>query len=80
VPSIYAFRRRDSQIYLPNQPEMSIILVSRGVTAAPPPHNISYVPSWTAQMLTKRRAVDFCRVATALCQPSPAGRRLRVLG
>jgi hypothetical protein len=23
--------------------------------------------------------VDFCRVATALCQPSPAGRRLRVL-
>ncbi|MGZ4432939.1 MAG: putative leader peptide [Trebonia sp.] len=23
--------------------------------------------SRTAQMLTKRRAVDFCRVATALC-------------
>ncbi|HXP57474.1 MAG TPA: putative leader peptide [Streptosporangiaceae bacterium] len=30
-------------------------------------HNIEYVSSWTAQLLTKRRAVDFCRVATALC-------------
>jgi len=27
------------------------------------------VASRTAQMLTKRRAVDFCRVATALCPP-----------
>jgi hypothetical protein len=27
--------------------------------------------SWAAKMLTKRRAVDFCRVATALC-PRPA--------
>jgi len=23
--------------------------------------------SWTAKMLTKRRAVDFCHVATAIC-------------
>jgi hypothetical protein len=30
-------------------------------------HNIDCVPSWTAQLLTKRRAVDFCRVATAQC-------------
>ncbi|MFY9654814.1 MAG: putative leader peptide [Trebonia sp.] len=27
--------------------------------------------SRTAQMLTKRRAVDFCRVATALCTATP---------
>ncbi|HEY0716308.1 MAG TPA: putative leader peptide [Streptosporangiaceae bacterium] len=30
--------------------------------------------SWTAQLLTKRRAVDFCRVATAQCRRAPAGR------
>ncbi len=34
-------------------------------------HTIVYVLSGTAQLLTKRRAVDFCRVATALCRPSP---------
>jgi hypothetical protein len=27
--------------------------------------------SWTAELLTKRRAVDFCHVATAIC-PRPA--------
>jgi hypothetical protein len=42
-----------------------------GVTAALTPHNIVYVLSGIAQTLTKRRAVDFCRVATALCRPSP---------
>ncbi|MGH3255899.1 MAG: putative leader peptide [Streptosporangiaceae bacterium] len=36
------------------------------------PHSIWCVSSWTAQMLTKRRAVDFCRVATALCPRSAA--------
>jgi hypothetical protein len=41
------------------------------VTAAPPLNTIGYVPSRTVQMLTKRRAVDFCRVATAMC-PRPA--------
>jgi hypothetical protein len=41
----------------------------QGVTAALTPHTIVYVLSGTAQRLTKRRAVDFCRVATALCRP-----------
>jgi len=27
--------------------------------------------SWTAEMLTKRRAVDFCHVATAICPAAP---------
>ena len=48
----------------------------RGVTAASALHTIDYVPSWTAQLLTKRRAVDFCRVATALCRWFP-GRSMR---
>jgi hypothetical protein len=42
---------------------------SQGVTAALTPHTIVYVLSGTAQRLTKRRAVDFCRVATAQCRP-----------
>ena len=42
---------------------------AQGVTAALTPHTIVYVLSGTAQRLTKRRAVDFCRVATALCWP-----------
>jgi hypothetical protein len=37
------------------------------VTVQAMPHNIWFVQSLTAQMLTKRRAVDFCRVATAIC-------------
>ena len=41
------------------------------VTAVAPVHSIDYVPSRTAKMLTKRRAVDFCRVATAMCRPVP---------
>jgi hypothetical protein len=41
------------------------------VTAAAPVHSIEYVPSRTAKTLTKRRAVDFCRVATAMCRPVP---------
>jgi len=41
------------------------------VTAVAPVHSIGYVPSRTAKMLTKRRAVDFCRVATAMCRPVP---------
>jgi hypothetical protein len=48
---------------------MSETGLHRGVTAASALHTIGYVPSWTAQMLTKRRAVDFCRVATAQCRP-----------
>ena len=38
------------------------------VTSVPAVHSIEYVPSRTAEMLTKRRAVDFCRVATAMCR------------
>ena len=37
------------------------------VTAAETPSSIVSVRNWTEQLLTKRRAVDFCRVATALC-------------
>jgi hypothetical protein len=41
------------------------------VTAGASPHSIWLVMSWTAKLLTKRRAVDFCHVATAIC-PRPA--------
>jgi hypothetical protein len=37
------------------------------VTARLSPHSIGFVTFRTARMLTKRRAVDFCLVATALC-------------
>ncbi len=36
------------------------------VTARPSPHSIGFVTGAT-QLLTKRRAVDFCHVATAIC-------------
>ena len=39
----------------------------RRVTAASRLHSIWSVTSGLAQMLTKRRAVDFCRVTTAMC-------------
>jgi hypothetical protein len=53
------------------------------VTASASAHTIGYVPGRTSRTcrsgrvrlvrvaLTKRRAVDFCRVATALCLPVP---------
>jgi len=41
------------------------------VTVGPSPHTIGFVMSSAAKMLTKRRAVDFCHVATAIC-PRPA--------
>jgi hypothetical protein len=41
------------------------------VTAALGPNTIGFVMFWPAKMLTKRRAVDFCHVATAIC-PRPA--------
>ena len=37
------------------------------MTAGPSPHSIGFVIAPTAQLLTKRRAVDFCHVATAIC-------------
>ncbi len=41
------------------------------MTAGLSPNNIGFVMSPAAKMLTKRRAVDFCHVATAIC-PRPA--------
>ena len=41
------------------------------MTAARGPNTIEFVMSPAASVLTKRRAVDFCHVATALC-PRPA--------
>ena len=38
-----------------------------GVTAGLSPNSIWFVTCTTARMLTKRRAVDFCHVATAIC-------------
>jgi hypothetical protein len=38
-----------------------------GVTAGPGPNSIGFVTRRIAETLTKRRAVDFCRVATAIC-------------
>ena len=49
------------------------VTVSEGeteVTARGLPLNIESVRYWTEQMLTKRRAVDFCRVAASLCRPA----------
>ena len=37
------------------------------MTVRPRPHSIRFVNAPTAQVLTKRRAVDFCHVATAIC-------------
>ncbi len=55
-------------------PRVPVTLRSMGVTAQPPAHSIGYVAFHGMcvalhgkQLLTKRRAVDFCRVATALC-------------
>ena len=41
------------------------------MTAGLSPNTIGFVMSRAAEMLTKRRAVDFCHVATAIC-PRPA--------
>lgn len=50
------------------------------MTQAARPHNIGYVSPQTDSRsrarrpelaLTKRRAVDFCRVATAICPAAP---------
>ena len=49
------------------------------MTAALSPNNIGFVISQAAMMLTKRRAVDFCHVATAIC-PRPAALISRARG
>ena len=48
-------------------PAITEITHAVGVTARPSPHSIWFVTFWTAKTLTKRRAVDFCHVATAIC-------------
>ena len=52
-----------------NQGKIGAVFAAEVVTAVPPVNTIRYVPS--RMLLTKRRAVDFCRVATAMC-PRPA--------
>lgn len=50
---------------------MSKLTISSGetrVTGRGIPPSIVCVRHWTEQMLTKRRAVDFCRVAASLCR------------
>jgi hypothetical protein len=42
------------------------------MTAGHGPHTIWIVMFRTAKMLTRRRAVDFCHVATAICPPPAA--------
>jgi len=54
-----------------NQASTGPVPAGQVVTAVAPVNSIGYVPSRTAEMLTKRRAVDFCRVATAMCCPVP---------
>ena len=49
------------------QATIGTVSAGRVVTAIALVNTIGYVPSRTAKMLTKRRAVDFCRVATAMC-------------
>jgi hypothetical protein len=67
-------RRHQARLlnFPPNKVTIGSVSVDRGVTAVPPVHSIGYVPSRPAKMLTKRRAVDFCRVATAMCTARPA--------
>ena len=46
------------------------------MTGCPPVNSIEYVLS--PMLLTKRRAVDFCRVATAMCPRLRACPRLEL--
>jgi hypothetical protein len=54
-----------------NQATMAPVISGQVVTAAALVHSIGNVASRTAETLTKRRAVDFCRVATAMCTARP---------
>ena len=49
---------------------VSLVRFAFRVTVPVSPHSIGTVISGTAQVLTKRRAVDFCHVATAICPPA----------
>jgi hypothetical protein len=50
-----------------NRMVVGALVADRGFTEGVAGFSINIVRSWTEQLLTKRRAVDFCRVATALC-------------
>jgi hypothetical protein len=73
---IDAARRRDLARRLnvlnfpPNRATIAAESARPRVTAGPSVNTIWYVSSRTARMLTKRRAVDFCLVATAICRRS----------
>ncbi len=67
------------------RPRLSLYIrsVKQIVTRATDPHSIAYVPAQMRRLglarhpeiaLTKRRAVDFCRVATAICPALPLSR------
>jgi hypothetical protein len=62
---------------------LSIRSAKQIVTPTARPHSIAYVPVQMRSQgrtrrpeiaLTKRRAVDFCRVATAICPAAPLSR------
>lgn len=55
----------------PNRATTTPVMTDRVVTAAAQVNSIDDVHSRTAELLTKRRAVDFCRVATAICTARP---------
>ena len=55
----------------PNRATITSVMTDRVVTAAALVNSIDDVHSRTAELLTKRRAVDFCRVATAICTARP---------
>lgn len=55
-----------------NRATITPVMTDRVVTAAALVNSIDDVHSRTAELLTKRRAVDFCRVATAICTARPA--------
>ncbi|MFB9967512.1 putative leader peptide [Sinosporangium siamense] len=50
-------------------PEFYVSLSGQDVTDGETPCSLMAMNPWT-ELLTKRRAVDFCRVATALCRAS----------
>ena len=53
------------------QATIAPVKVDRVVTSVALVNSIDNVPSRTADLLTKRRAVDFCRVAAAMCSARP---------
>ncbi|REE96591.1 putative leader peptide [Thermomonospora umbrina] len=48
--------------------DVVVSLRETDVTSCETAPTIKSVRYWTEQMLTKRRAVDFCRVSASLCR------------